>query len=139
MSLPQHVNDELQRIFDERGRLVAEDIVEIAADPASPLHDHFTWDDTEAAAKWRHVEAGILVRKGQIVMVKDADTEVKVRAYVSVVHAGERTYMPTERALAEHRDQLIQQALRDVNAMRRRYQALVDFDEVLRMAISEAA
>jgi hypothetical protein len=38
---------ELQGI---RGQISPEMVVEEARDPASPLHDYFTWDDEEAAA-----------------------------------------------------------------------------------------
>lgn len=137
----EQVNAELQRIYDAHGLLMPDVVVKEAQDPASPLHDRFTWDDSEAAAKWRREEAGLLIRKARIVVTRDPETTTKVRAFVSVLHGGDRGYMPTKRALTEHRDQVIEQALRDLEAMRRRYENLVDFDEVLRMALakSEAA
>lgn len=140
-TLSDRLNQELQRIYNAHGLLVPDVVVKEAADPDNPLHDQFTWDDSEAAAKWRREEAGYLIRKARIVVQRDPDTTHKVRAFVSVLHKGDRGYMPTKRALTEHRDQVIEQALRDLEAMRRRYEGLVDFDEVLRRALakSEAA
>lgn len=128
---------ELQRIHDRDGMLVPDAVVNEAADPASPLHEQFTWDDSEAADKWRLTEARTLIRKAKIKIVKDPDTIVNVRAYVSVNHDGQRGYMRTEQALEVHKDQVFEQAIRDVAALRRRYQSLVEFDEVLRAVLAQ--
>lgn len=44
------------------GLLKPEDIVEEARDGESPLHKHFTWDDGEAADKYRLMEAQRLIQ-----------------------------------------------------------------------------
>lgn len=128
---------ELQRIYDRDGMLIPDAVVNEAADPASPLHEQFTWDDRECGAKYRLIEAGMLIRKAKIQIVKDPDTIVNVRAYVSVNHDGQRGYMRTEQALEVHKDQVFEQAIRDVAALRRRYQSLVEFDEVLRAVLAQ--
>jgi hypothetical protein len=52
----------LRQIEDREGRLEPAAVVEAARDPASPLHSHFTWDDSEAARKRRLDEARTLIR-----------------------------------------------------------------------------
>lgn len=42
--------------------LVPSEVVDEARDPASPIHECFTWDDSVAAEKWRIEEAGVLIR-----------------------------------------------------------------------------
>lgn len=60
--------------FNNGGVLLPEKIVDIARSPDSPLHPAFTWDDTEAAEKYRtEVEAENLVRA--VVTIVDEDTE----------------------------------------------------------------
>lgn len=54
---------ELRRLLKAHdGLLRASDVVEAASDPSSVLHDRFTWDDTEAASRWRDHEARELLR-----------------------------------------------------------------------------
>jgi hypothetical protein len=48
---------ELLRIERERGGLDNATIVEEASRKSSPIHDAFTWDDSEAARQFRLVEA----------------------------------------------------------------------------------
>ncbi len=55
--------DRLQWIYEDNGnQLEPESVVADAADPDSPLHDAFIWDDTEAAHKYRLDQARGLIR-----------------------------------------------------------------------------
>ena len=48
------IRQELIRLAEEHnGYLSPDTVVEAAADPGSVLHDRFTWDDTEAARRFR--------------------------------------------------------------------------------------
>lgn len=59
------IAQELGRLVTD-GRLLPEDVVIAAANPASAMHDHFTWDDTEAAQKCRIAEARVLIRSVRV-------------------------------------------------------------------------
>lgn len=50
------------------GRLTPEAVVAAARDPESALHEHFTWDDAEAAQKRRLDEARALIRSVKVVI-----------------------------------------------------------------------
>lgn len=54
------------RSLDAEGRLTAEDVVAAAEDPASPLHQHFNWDDQAAANLHRQEQARALIRSFRI-------------------------------------------------------------------------
>ena len=57
------IKKELERIESEHGVIVPEAVVAAARDPGSPLHEHFTWDDSKAAESWRIVEARKLIAR----------------------------------------------------------------------------
>jgi hypothetical protein len=56
------VNQQLELIRAERGDYVPEAIVEVAKNPDSILHQYFEWDDTDAAKRFRLLQAKALVR-----------------------------------------------------------------------------
>lgn len=78
------------------GRLTPDAVVEAARDPTSPLHDHFTWDDTLAAQKCRLDEARTLIRSIRVVVrtspllvqapqfVRDPTLPTDQQGYVSI-------------------------------------------------------
>ncbi len=85
---------ELERV---NGRLAPADVVDAARDPESPLHSHFTWDDTEAAEKYRLSQARTLIRTVKLEItvrdvplsvvgyVRDPDADAKTAGYRSVM------------------------------------------------------
>ena len=56
------IADALKALRDEDGLLRIEKVVEAATAPASPLHDHFEWNDGEAARRFRLHQARTLRR-----------------------------------------------------------------------------
>lgn len=67
--------------LEKRGRLTAEQVVQFAADKASPLHPLFTWDDKAAAAEHRLDQARRLIRE-VYVSVRTTTMTVEVQRYV---------------------------------------------------------
>lgn len=131
---------ELRRLYERDGYLSPEQVLAAAQDETSPLHGHFEWDDGEAGNAWRLHQARTLIMRCKVTVVGGDEQVIRVRQYVNVPGAeGERGhYIDTQQALADAptRDLVIQQALRDVATLRRKYRALCDFDEVLRKALS---
>lgn len=78
----QVVADALRALENRHGQLSPELVVEAAADPESPLHDHFEWDDEVAGHAYRLDQARAL-----IVSVKyEVVTETFKGPVVSYVH-----------------------------------------------------
>ena len=128
--------EELLSLVERDGFITPESVLEAAQDPESSLHQHFTWDDSAAAERYRLVEAGRLIRRYKITVEVEPERHVKVRAFTSVPGPEDRpVYERTERALVEHRDVVFQQCMRDIAALRSKYQGLVDFDECLQASV----
>jgi hypothetical protein len=89
------------RSADPDGVLRPEDVVEYARDPKSELHQQFEWNDTEAAAAYRLVQARQIIRV-RVTLLDTGDGEETVRAYVSL-YPPSRGYEETADTLATKR------------------------------------
>lgn len=136
------IREALTELVIRDGALTPESVLDAAQDEASPLHSQFCWDDTEAAQRFRLYQAGSLIRRIKITVETSPEETRRVRAFVNIpsTEPGERgAYIPTDTALAEHRDVVLQQAMRDVAALRAKYANLTDFDAVLRASLLQEA
>lgn len=129
---------ELIALYERDGYLTPEQVLEAARPAQSPLHSHFEWDDSAAAAKYRLAQAGHLIRSCKWTIETRDDETVKVRRFAHVADAG---YMPLESALGDQssRDVVLAQARRELAAFRRKYAALVDVDALFASEIRESA
>ncbi len=136
---PQAVGQELERIRAERGKLVPEDVLEVATDPASPLHGAFEWDDSEAARLHRLAEARKLIVS---IRVLNPPTGKPMVAYLSVKTPDVgRTYMPTVEAMND--EELLVRVLVEVRqaleAIERRYAHFAEVADLLQRLKSNVA
>lgn len=116
-------------------------VVDAARDPLSPLHAEFEWDDSEAADLYRLAQAGALVRRMRLTIVRsDAATkDVKLmttRAYQSRqsqrLGAAGGGYEGIEAIMSDEnkRGELLAQVVRELGAYRRRYADLHELQQV---------
>jgi hypothetical protein len=124
----------LRSIYEDRGRLSAEEVVEIATPADHPLHDLFVWDDTEAAHRYRVWQAGQMIRSVKILVSGVQDDELdefKIREWIPArrVGLGKGFYLPEEevRGNPTARKRLLRQMQRDIDAVARRYRHLNEF------------
>jgi hypothetical protein len=131
------------------GTLTPEYVVDRASEPDHPLHGSFTWDDTEAARKWRVHQARNLIRVHVNVIWPDTKP---TRVFVSLMDDRRSGvgYRSAVDVLADDdlRDQLIAQAKKDADLWRKKYGILRDVaakilhdvaDEIEHEALAEAA
>ena len=127
---------ELERIRTKhRGRLTPKDVLDEAKSNVSPLHKHFTWDDTKAAQQYRLQQAGELIRSIEVVVeqAKPAGrASGNVRAFVSVKEGKKRAYTSIADAMSDTdlRAQVLADALRELQTWRKRYEQLSEFSKV---------
>lgn len=124
-------NDAAERIFREAQRLpererTAENLVGLAEDPTSAIHDLFTWSDQEAAKKFREQEARVLMNSVKVRIVTEHEVTERP-AFYSVRFEEEPQQMMSyvrystavdDEALAER---LVQRAYRDLRSFQMRY------------------
>jgi hypothetical protein len=82
----RQIAHELKKIEDKSGGLNPKSVVEAARMKDHPLHSKFTWDDSEAAEKWRLEEARALIASVKV-EVEVEERRVVVPGYHRDPHA----------------------------------------------------
>jgi hypothetical protein len=133
------VKQTVAELAEKNGGLVHPvDVVEAARDPASPLHSEFEWDDSAAADAFRLVQAGALLRRMKVTVVKEGATPkvVNVRLMHSLpsdrANGGGYRMLPQIVASPELSADLRQQAIRELQAFRRKYEDIAELGPVMK-------
>lgn len=126
---------EMEALFrDNGGTLTPRQVLEFAQNPETALYSAFTWDDTEAADKYRVFEARSLIRRTFVVMeVPGSNEERRVHMAVSLPQdRGGKGYRLMSHALGdpELRDQLLRSAMRELASFRKKYSDLNELAEL---------
>ena len=121
----QTAGEELNRIYQEKGRLDAPDIVSESRPESAPLHSCFEWDDEKAAHKYRIAQAQSIIRA--IIVVDEAE-KLETRAFVNV----QREYHPVSVVVRnpEKRETLLQNALNELRWFEQKYNTLQELSVV---------
>jgi len=139
------VRREIRQLADEGGNVSAFAVLEAARPDGSPLHDRFTWNDAEAAERYRFAQATALIRSCRLKVLEEAaDGEVRqylLREYQAGRNVGRTvppgTYVAAESITDLERRILLSRMAREIAALRARYQALPEFWAALRSMMGE--
>jgi len=127
---PERVGPHLSALQEAQGGLTPDAVVADAADPDSPLHEAFEWDDAVAGAAYRLTQARYVLRS-LVVSTESVNDGRPIRYFVNV--EGEKdepaTYRPLEDVLSDAvlRRTVIARALKELDAWQRRYDEMVEF------------
>lgn len=134
---------QLTGIYQQRGELTPQIVVDEARPVGAPLHDRFEWDDSIAGEKYRLVQAAQLIRVVRIEYTTPGSNEKKfIRAFSSLHEASEngtdQGYAPTEEVLENPltRKILLRNMERDIAILKRRYGHLAEFADMMQAAIA---
>lgn len=128
----QVIGERLSQIEIRHGELTPEAVVRDAKSKRSPLHSYFEWDDVTAAVEFRKQQARHLI--GCIVVAPENEKrESQVRAFVSVSRGGKKSYANVATALsdAELREQVLENARREILAWGERYRQYSEFAPII--------
>lgn len=123
----------LKRLADRDGLLTPERVVEAAKPVSSPIHDQFEWNDTEAASKYRLLQASELIRVSVEIIDCGKDREaISVRSFTSLSTERGEGYRPTVQILSDKRlrEQLLSDALAELQAFERKYSILKELADI---------
>lgn len=128
----QSVGERLEFIRSRNGETINKDVVvSDASDAASPLHPLFEWDDSKAAIEYRREQAHYLIRSVDVTVERSHQESAPIRAFVSLKQNGttDGTYESISVVANDpvKREQLLKNALGELNQWRRRYSDLQEF------------
>lgn len=137
---PQKVGEEIEAMISSHGTIGPRDVVQQARAESSVLHRYFCWDDSVAAEKFRETQAAHLLRSIVAVRSTAIDIDQPVRGFVPITAAIETEgrqldqdepparYVTIASAVrvVDYRMQLMESAVRDLDAYRIKYQLLAD-------------
>jgi hypothetical protein len=138
-SLRSRVNAELAALAAQHGTLKQQHVLDAAREETSALHEDFSrhglWDDAKAADRARLAYAGSLIR---IYLVRSKPEQREpTRALVSLIAdrkrgSGYPGYRRIEDVMGDEglRENLLQTALMELRAFRRKYEALRELSRV---------
>jgi len=138
------LKEQLRGIYQARGTLTADIVVQEATDPAHPLHHRFQWDDTEAARSWRVSQAAELIRSVRITYAEHSDgTPKDLRAFIAVRESptDRAVYKPVEEVVADPFTSalVLRQMEREWKAFKRRYEHLAEFAAMVQKDLGHKA
>lgn len=118
---------EIERAY---GHITPVDVVDAARDPASPLHDHFEWEDGLAAEQWRIAQARTLISAVRV-KLQSAPERPPLRAFVHIPVPTPH-YESAKLAMSDQgkREMILRRALNELESFKRRYAELSELASV---------
>lgn len=131
---------ELKRLAEAAGGLLhPEVVVESARDERSPLHGNFLWDDSEAAQRYRLVQARMLLSIS-VEYVNDGPKKIPTKVFVSLStdrhrkggRGGYRTFIDVMED-PDKKKQLLQDADEAMTHFQEKYKSIGELSRVFLM------
>lgn len=131
---PQKVYEEIKEICEDIGEAKPRQIVDKAEDETTELHKCFTWDNDEAADKWRLHQAVMLT--SNLVFKREVREDGTVPPPVRILNKTDNGgYKIPERVfkVQEEYEALLQRAMAELHAFKVKYAALHELDYILEL------
>jgi hypothetical protein len=128
----QTIGEELERIrLQNDGWLTPAMTLEASRSENAVLHSFFEWDDTEAAERYRLDQARYVIRSVEVESIYE-DGPTDIRAFVEVREGKVSRFISISEAMSsvELRQQQIEEALRQLNAWRRKWEVYTELGSV---------
>lgn len=138
---PDEVGVEIDRVRDRNGGLVSADLmVQYGRRTKGVWHQLLEWDDQKAGHEHRLSQARTIIGALQVIKMTGGGEPKVIRAYVNIRRGEERAYTSINDAMrdADLREQVVQQALRELESWRVRYKEYNELAQVM-AAIDAAA
>jgi hypothetical protein len=137
------LRSQLQAVYDDRGRLTPQIVVDAARPADHPLHGRFEWDDTIAGEAWRRYQAHELIQSVRIVVRKATEQEaaLTVRGFHAIRGDDGYVYEPNDRIIenAFLTELLLRDMEREWRQLQERWRNYQEFVDMVRRDVNKAA
>lgn len=133
--------NEIERIRIKNGGAVTPMVLVKESTPSNtPLHKCFEWNNAKAADAYRTTQARQILRLITITFVDGDEKSEPVRAFVNVVSGDKQFYTSTVYAMSDEelRNQVLDQALGEIENWTKIYNAYDEFSELIGVIQAEA-
>lgn len=121
----------LEHIEQEYGELTPEAVLQEAENPTHPLHHRFEWDDSDAAYRYRIIQAQGIIRSVYVTWRSETDEEQvkRTRAFVAPRDQPRSVYKSTEEVGNDPitSELILRQMQREIEMLKRKYGHLQEF------------
>jgi hypothetical protein len=134
------IREALLEIASQNGGILnPKTVVDEARDPESVLHGEFEWNDAAAGERYRLAQAGVLIRRVRLTVLRQDAESRKVHAIVSRQFQSRPSlrnpgggYEETASILSdpERREEMLSQVIDELAAYRKRYDRLEELSGV---------
>lgn len=127
------IKQELEALAEaNNGLLMPETVVEFARNPETALHSRFEWDDTEAAKRYRLIQARQVIRVTVSVLPNENESVYRVFASLREDRANGGGYRMMVDVMTDDqmRRRLLAQAADDFKLWQKKYQQLKELAPV---------
>jgi hypothetical protein len=128
------LRDQLEQVYQARGELTPQALVDTARPKMHPLHDRFEWNDKVASEAYRRDQAHRLIQSVRVAFIS-SDRPKDVRAFVAIPRpeSAQPSYERVEDVLADpvKKQIVLNQMEREWRTMQARYGDLVEFSELV--------
>ena len=111
--------------------ITSENVVELARNENSVIHNEFEWDDAIAGDKWRNQQARVLINN-LVIEVEQPEIKEPVQVRVLYTTPDRHDYKPIEffvKDVDEHQ-KLLNQAKRELESFKKKYYSLIELTPV---------
>ena len=125
----QTVGEECSRLSETIG-LTPKTLLDANREVGTPLHDYFEWRDDVAAEKYREEQARYIIRS--IIVIDETEEKPPVKAYCPVVVEKQHKFEHIDTVVknVDLRQQMLENAKRELFAFQVKYNKLKDFVEL---------
>ena len=129
----QVVGEALMSVREARGRLVAQDVVDIARPPKSALHQFFEWNDALAAEQHRLAQARLLIRSVVLVETAEHGEITPIRAFAKITTEEINSYEPITMVMADKhlREAVLREVRSEIKSLRDKVSTFEELGQVL--------
>lgn len=133
---PTAAEVELERIEKEYGSLTPENVLEASRNKDAVLYSLFTWDNNDAAHKYRLQQARTLINNIEVITVSNGE-ERSIPVYEIVIIDSGRSYKHINDMSSDEIEQVKKRTVRELNSLKQKLSVYKQFDKAL-VKLSEA-